>query len=245
MHKYRADLHIHTVLSPCADIEMIPPLIVKEAISKSIDIIAITDHNAIANIEAVQKAAIGTELSVIAGLEIQTREEVHTICLFNSIDDCKNFYSELKQFLPPLSNNPEFFGEQFIVDETGNYICREDQLLIISINLSLEDTFKMVKKYRGLFIPAHIDNKTFGLIGHLGILPDTIQFDALEISKNIDHHTIKNKFENTKNFPLIKNSDAHQLDEIQGFNEFNIQTPSLEEISLALQGMNYRSFKVK
>ena len=32
MKTYRADLHVHTVLSPCAGVEMIPPLIVQEAL---------------------------------------------------------------------------------------------------------------------------------------------------------------------------------------------------------------------
>lgn len=78
----RAEFHIHTVLSPCADIEMIPPLIVEQALSRNIHLIAITDHNHTANIEAVQKAAEGTPLKVLPGMELQTSEEVHVLCLF-------------------------------------------------------------------------------------------------------------------------------------------------------------------
>ena len=53
MKTYRAELHVHTVLSPCAGVEMIPPLIVREALQLGINMIAITDHNATANIAAV------------------------------------------------------------------------------------------------------------------------------------------------------------------------------------------------
>ena len=60
MKKYRADLHVHTVLSPCAEVEMIPPLIVQKALELTIDLIAITDHNASANVYAVQRAAAGS-----------------------------------------------------------------------------------------------------------------------------------------------------------------------------------------
>ena len=82
MKKFRADLHVHTVLSPCAEVEMIPPLIVQEALEHGIDIIAITDHNASANVAAVQKAALGSSLKVLAGIEVQSREDVHLLCLF-------------------------------------------------------------------------------------------------------------------------------------------------------------------
>ena len=53
----RADLHIHTALSPCASEEMVPPAIVKEALSKGLAMIAVCDHNAAGNVEAVMTAA--------------------------------------------------------------------------------------------------------------------------------------------------------------------------------------------
>ena len=79
-----ADLHIHTALSPCADGEMTPPAIVHEAVMKGLGMIAICDHNSAANTEAVQKAAGGL-LTVIAGMEITTAEEVHVIGLFPTV----------------------------------------------------------------------------------------------------------------------------------------------------------------
>ena len=36
MKTYVAELHVHTVLSPCADVEMLPPLIVTEALERGI-----------------------------------------------------------------------------------------------------------------------------------------------------------------------------------------------------------------
>ena len=52
---------------------MIPPLIVDAALEMGITLIAVTDHNASANIVAVQKAAQKTELVVLPGMELQTR----------------------------------------------------------------------------------------------------------------------------------------------------------------------------
>ncbi len=47
-----ADLHIHSVLSPCADRDMLPHCIILEAWEKNINLIAVTDHNACDNVGA-------------------------------------------------------------------------------------------------------------------------------------------------------------------------------------------------
>ena len=41
----RADLHIHTVLSPCGDLEMSPENILHFAQIQGLNMIGITDHN--------------------------------------------------------------------------------------------------------------------------------------------------------------------------------------------------------
>src|SRR5512145_2646754 len=114
MKPFRADLHVHTVLSPCAEVEMIPPLIVQEALEQNIDIIAITDHNASANVRAVQKAADGTGLTVLPGMEVQSREDVHLLTFFETIETLDAWQRQVDRALPDLLNDPGFFGEQFI-----------------------------------------------------------------------------------------------------------------------------------
>ena len=46
---FKADLHIHSVLSPCGDLEMSPSAIIAEAKSKGLNIIGISDHNSTRN----------------------------------------------------------------------------------------------------------------------------------------------------------------------------------------------------
>src|SRR4026207_2291411 len=125
MKQFRADLHVHTVLSPCAEGEMIPPLLVQKALEKKIDLIAITDHNSSANVSAVQKAAQGTGLTVLPGMEVQSREEVHLLTLFETREGLEAWQKEVDASLPDLPNQPGFFGEQFVVDETGDFIRNE------------------------------------------------------------------------------------------------------------------------
>jgi predicted metal-dependent phosphoesterase TrpH len=53
----KADLHMHTCLSPCADLQMSPMAIAEQAKIKEIDILGICDHNSAENVPALIKAA--------------------------------------------------------------------------------------------------------------------------------------------------------------------------------------------
>lgn len=244
MKTYRAELHVHTALSPCAEVEMIPPLIVQEAQDRGINLIAITDHNATANIAAVQKAAEGSGLAVLPGMELQTREEVHVLCLFDTLDQVNQWQHIIDGLLPSIENQPDHFGEQFVVDETGDFIRREPRLLLTSANISIDDALAQVTSLGGLLIPAHIDRRAFGLIAVLGFIPFDLQLDALEISRNITLAEARHKFPQCGNYPLLQGGDAHRLNEFLGLNQFELSTPSVAEIRLALRQQEGRSFQL-
>jgi len=185
MKKFRADLHVHTVLSPCADVAMIPPLIVQTALEHHIDLIAITDHNASANVWAVQKAAEGTDLTVLPGMEVQSREDVHLLTLFEDPATLETWQAQVNNALPDLPNQPEFFGEQFVVDETGDYLHSEPRLLLTSTGFTIDEIFERVNALGGLVIPAHVERFSYGLLPTLGLISEKWQLLALEISRNI------------------------------------------------------------
>lgn len=241
MQVYRAELHIHTLLSPCAEVEMIPPLIVQEALERGINLIGITDHNASANAAAVMQAAQGTRMTVLPGMELQTQEEVHLLCLFDRLEQLEAWQEQVDRLLPPIENNPEFFGEQFVVDETGEFIRREKRLLLTSAALSIEEAFAGVTALGGLAIPAHVDRKAFGLIANLGLVPLTLQVEALEISSRLSPAEARQNFPQICGYPLIQSGDAHRLEELLGVNRFTLQEPTVAEIRLALQGKEGRS----
>ncbi len=242
--KIRAELHVHTVLSPCAEIEMIPPLIVAEAVDRGLGIIAITDHNATANIQAVMKAAEGTDLKIIPGMELQTREEVHILCLFDNLAQVEELQSVVDSHYPNLKNNQDFFGEQFIVDETGDFIQREERLLITSVDLSFEEAVNEIHKLEGLAIPAHVNRKAYGLFANLGFLPEGLEVDALEFSRHISIEDTPLLFPQATGHPLLSGGDAHRLDEILGRNEFDLQHRTISEIKLALMSVDGRFLKI-
>jgi 3',5'-nucleoside bisphosphate phosphatase len=231
-----ADLHVHTVLSPCAQVEMIPPLIVQSALERGIGILAITDHNASANVIAVQQAALGSGLVVLPGMELQTREEVHLLCLFDTLEQLQHWQAHVDALLPHLKNQPEFLGEQFIVDETGDYIRSEERLLLTSVNIKLESAISEVTALGGLAIPAHVDRKAFGLLSNLGFVPAHPDLVCLEISRFIRPEQAIRKWPQIARYPLIQNSDAHQLDGFLGVTELSLESPCIAEIRLALSG---------
>lgn len=241
---FRAELHVHTVLSPCADVEMIPPFIVQTAVQSGITLIGITDHNSTANISAVLKAAKGSGVHVLPGMELQTQEEVHLLCLFDHLDQAREMQIHVDKHLPEIANDPEYFGEQFVVDETGEFIRRENRLLLNSAQIPLEKAVSLVHQFQGIAIPAHINRRAFGLIEMLGFIPPNIPFDAVEISNHVEPKAYLAAQRIPITLPVIQSGDVHRLEEFGGKMMFDMHSPSISEISLALNGLNGRSFHI-
>ena len=234
MIRLRADLHVHTVLSPCADVEMIPPLIVQQALDLGIHLIAITDHNATANIESVQKAALGTKLTVLPGMELQTREEVHVLCLFDTLEQIQAWQQLVDKKMPAIENDVDHFGEQFVVDETGDFIRRETKMLSTSSDLSITEAFNQVNMLGGWMVPAHVNRKTNGLLSILGFVPTDIAIDALEISLHLGKDEAYRQFPQIRRYPLIQDGDVHLLGDFAGTNEFHVEKISINELRMAV-----------
>lgn len=245
MKQFRADLHVHTVLSPCAEVEMIPPLIVQKALEQKINIIAITDHNASANLSAVQKAAEGTSLTVLPGMEVQSREEVHLLTLFETLDALEAWQTEVDQMLPDFSNQPDFFGEQLVVDKTGNFLRHEPRLLLTSTSFSIDDIFIRVMELGGIVIPAHVDRFSYGLFPTLGLISENWNVPALEISRQITPQKALTTFPAVRNHPLIQSGDVHRLDDFLGTTVFTLASPTLMEIRMAFNQIDGRDMCIE
>jgi PHP family Zn ribbon phosphoesterase len=170
MKLFRADLHIHTLLSPCGELSMSPVNIINMAIRKKLDIIGISDHNTTRQSSLVRMLAEKKGLFVLRGAEITTREEVHCLAFFEDNDTILRFQELLDEHLPNIPNNPLLFGDQIAVDENENIIYTEKKLLTNAVNLSLEELEAWVHGNEGIFIPAHIDRMKNSLFSQLGFL---------------------------------------------------------------------------
>ena len=224
---------------------MIPPLIVRKAVELGLNLIAITDHNASDNVSAVIEAAKGEDLTVLPGMELQTEEEVHCLCLFDNVEQLGELQAIVDKALPKIQNNTEFFGEQFVVDETGDFIRRKEQLLITSASLSIEEAYRAVEGLGGLFIPAHVNRQAFGLIYHLGFIPTDLDLPAVEISRHITPEQARQEYPQLENYRLIQSGDVHYLDDFLGVNQFILSEPTINELKMAFSGENGRNFGLK
>ncbi|MCE5347789.1 MAG: PHP domain-containing protein [Bacteroidales bacterium] len=241
MKIFRADLHIHTVLSPCGDLDMSPVNIVNEAAKKGLDIIGITDHNSTRHCNLISRLAAEKGIFVMQGAEITTKEEVHCLAFFENTDALNLFQEFLDANLPDILNNPEKFGYQVQVDENDIVIFEEKRLLINAISKSFEEVEAFVHSLKGIFIPAHIDRMKNSIYSQLGFLPENMKADALEISALSTPAKFAAIHPEVKEFSLTRSSDAHFPDYIgKVFTDFSIEKRSFSEIKMALKGTDGR-----
>jgi len=227
MRKVRADLHLHTCLSPCADAQMRATAIVRRAKKVGLDVIAICDHNSAENVAAAVKAGERENLPVIPGIEITSAEEVHILGLFRTERDLMDVQIEIYENLPG-ENSEEDFGPQTIVDEWDREIGINSRLLIGATALSLEKVVELIHRCRGFAIASHIDRERFSIIGQLGFIPEGLKLDAIEVSR-------PSAAEQHYDFPVVSSSDAHYLDDIgRNYTRFLVEDATVDEIEKAL-----------
>jgi len=225
--KVAVDLHIHSALSPCADNDMTPNNIVNMALLKGLDIIAVTDHNSAQNFHAVSKCGTQNGILVVAGMEVETSEEVHLITLFPGLRQALLMQEMVHAALPDLENREDVFGQQAVMDENDNIVCYCKRLLLTATALSMEDVFYAVNNLNGVVIPAHIDRESYSVISNLGLIPEELDIRYLEVSKGCDAEEYRKKNSRLKDYSFIKSSDAHNLGDILERESFI----ELEEIS--------------
>ncbi len=244
LRNFKADLHIHTCLSPCGDLEMSPQGIVKEAVKKGIDLIAICDHNSSENSGAVIRASEGKELTVLPGIEVTSKEEVHICALFDCVDDALKMQSLIYDNLEG-ENDEKAFGMQVVANAKDEVLGFNKKLLIGATSFSVEMVVDSIHSFNGLAIAAHIDREGFGIIGQLGFIPPDLQLDALEISPRMKMDEARARFSEYQQFPFICSSDAHYLGDIgEGATTFLLADATFEEIRLALKGEGNREIPI-
>ncbi len=241
MKDFWADIHIHTLLSPCGDLEMSPRNIVKMASLKGLDIIGITDHNTTRHCRLISELAAGEGIFLLPGAEVNTREEVHCLTFFDNFDTLDLFQLFLDENLPDIQNKPSEFGYQVQVDQEEMIVYEEKRSLFSAIGQSIDEVEMKVHELGGLFIPAHIDRPRNSLFSQLGLMPAALKADALEISRNTDPLQLFRAYPELGTYTLVKSSDAHfPADIARKKIKMTLKHRSFEEIKLALNAENGR-----
>jgi len=236
------DLHIHTCLSPCADLVMSPKNIVERARSMKIDVIGISDHNTAENVQATVKAARAYKITVLPGMEVTSSEEVHILALFDVVDSALQLQQTVYEHLPNERNNEQLFGEQIIVNEYDDVKGYNRRLLITATSMNVQKIVDTIHTLGGLALASHIDRETFSIIGQLGFIPPDLMIDGVEISAHTNINTAAQQFPSVQKFPKVTWSDAHFLHDIgKTTTKFLIAEPTIKEIRKALRNDDGRS----
>ena len=217
----RCDLHIHSALSPCADDDMTPANIVGYAKLGGLDIVAVADHNAIGNVATAIAVGKAYGVCVVPAMELQTAEDIHVLCLFDSLEHLQDFFEQID--FPDIPNRKEIFGNQLIVDEDDNVVGEEPRLLHVGANIAVEDVPSLAEKCGGVAVAAHVDREENGMAAVLGEV--TSDYFAVELSS----HATDMHRQMYADKIVINDSDAHWLDRIghgAGTMELTEFTPS-------------------
>ena len=242
MRFVRADLHVHTVLSPCGGLDMGAPDIAARALQLGFGIVAITDHNTTGNVSAVQEAARGSGLLVVAGLEIQSSEDVHAVTLFETVEEAREFEAWLWVGFPGVLNRPEYFGPQILIDHENQILGEQPVLLVQGAGRGIDEIAREVRLRGGICFLSHVDRDYFSYPAILGPIPVDYPVDALELTCRIKPATMRDLRAKYPAFPLLRNSDAHCLEQLDRFCStlFRVNEATFGELKLALQGKEGR-----
>jgi PHP family Zn ribbon phosphoesterase len=208
------DLHTHSCLSPCADDDMTVNNIVNMAALCELDILALTDHNSLKNCPAFFSACKKTGIIPVAGVEVCTREEVHVLCLFPTLESGMEFDSLLGGLMPDFVNEPRIYGRQLILDRYDNVTGEEPRLLIAACDVGIDELPGLARHYGGIAIPSHIDRPSNSLISNLGFIPDDYEFRCYEIKDSATLPQLMESNPALRSARIIYDSDAHTLTDI-------------------------------
>jgi len=234
--RFKADLHIHTALSPCAMDDMTPPSIVMEAVRNGLDMIAICDHNAAGNTVTTQQAAAGI-ITSLAGIEVTTVEDIHILGLFPGPQEATAVADVVRKNLPELDKHKKNMGEQILMDAEGWTIGTDTKMLAASSDLTLSQTVNLIRSCGGLAVAAHVNRPSFSVISQLGMFPIDADFDAVELfcaggsaSSLAEQHQY--------GLPILCSSDSHFLSDIGSCSTiFEMEESNFKELSLAIKGI--------
>jgi len=227
MRPFSADLHIHSLLSPCASLDMSPHEIIAHAMSRGLDMIAITDHNSTLHCALMVELGREAGITVLRGAEVTSAEDVHSLVILPGEAETISFQKWIDDNCGKIPNDPDIFGDQVVVDRDENVIREIEHFLPAALNATLDEVESAAHRHGALFIPAHIDRPSMSIISQLGFIPDDLYVDALETVGEM----------NDLLYPVIANSDAHIPGQIgRRFTSYMLDHPSFYELSMALRG---------
>ena len=239
MREYRYDLHVHSCLSPCGDSDMTPNNLVQMALLSGCEILAITDHNTCRNAPAVLEAGERNGLLVLPGMELCTSEEAHVVCLFETLEGALDFDRYVYEHMPHVKNKPEIFGQQPILDGSDEQVGEEENLLLVSSFIGVDQVVELTAQYGGVAFPAHVDRDSYSVIASLGAIPPEAGFTAAELTRECAAQEYVKLHSELEGLALFRDSDSHYLETLAG-DPWTLALPerSVKAVLDAVRGLN-------
>lgn len=218
--KYYYDLHLHSCLSPCGDMDMTPNNIVNMAKLLGFDVIALTDHNSSLNCEAAMKIGEEAGVLVIPGMELTTSEDIHAVCLFPTLEKALDWNRYVDDNRVKIRNRAEIYGRQVIMNENDEETGEVEHLLIPATNISIMNVRSLVKQFGGVCMPAHIDRDSLSILSVLGEIDESCGFTAAELADKSRADELKQAHPILNNMKIVTDSDAHYLENMRDPSEY-------------------------
>lgn len=193
---------------------MSPRQILCRARAAGVQVIALTDHNASGQVMVGLELADEFGMTVIPGIEVTSREEVHVLALFQQADALADFQKLVDAALSAEANVEAVFGRQLVYDARDEIVDVDDRLRQVGTTLGLEQLTVEVTARGGVVIPAHVFRNRHSLVSQLGFIDPDAGFDALELQWRQWRREGRRLGDRLEGFPLVTGSDAHFLEDV-------------------------------
>ncbi len=235
LRDFKADLHLHTCLSPCGDWQMTPRHIIRKSLAAGLGMIAVCDHHTIDNAAAVLREGRRLGIAVIPGMEICSREEVHLLAYFDSLERAAAMQEYVYSGLSG-ENDPDVFGYQIVTNEADEILAENHRLLIGATGFSLVEIVARTHALGGLVLGAHVDRPANGILAQLGFIPPDLALDAVEVSARVPLSEARQRVPGIGGLPCVTASDAHRLEEIgRAVTLLRLERPTVAELGRAFR----------
>ena len=230
------DLHIHSCLSPCGDMDMTPNNLVNMAKLLGMDVIALTDHNTSLNCAAAMKVGEEVGLLVMPGMELTTAEDIHAVCLFPTLEAALSFSDYVDANRIKVRNKPEIYGRQVIMDENDEEVGEIEHLLLPASFIGISEAYSKVKEFGGICYPAHIDRDSLSILSVLGEIDPYCGFKTAELADIGKLDELKRQHPILDGMNIVTCSDAHYLENMrEAANTLELTELSREAVIEALE----------
>lgn len=224
--KYYYDLHIHSCLSPCGDMDMTPNNLVNMAKLLGLDVIALTDHNTSRNCAAAMQVGREIGVTVIPGMELTTSEDIHAVCLFPTQEKAMEWDSYVDAHRIKIRNRAEIYGRQVIMNAHDEEVGEIEHLLLPATEISIMGAYKRVKEFGGICFPAHIDRDSLSILSVLGEIDEGCGFKTAELADKSKLEALRAQHPILNTLHIVTDSDAHYLENMRDAENF-LELPSL------------------